>query len=101
MVSSWEGSASTNVPRIPVAPLIMGRVDEDISTRSPELGEQMSWNKNHLSRAPADACIPPPPFALFIQITACFVSGISVLDHANTSPVASGSGAMQAKVLLY
>ncbi|EEC69831.1 hypothetical protein OsI_00153 [Oryza sativa Indica Group] len=38
MVSSWEGSASTNVPRIPVAPLIMGRVDEDISTRSPELG---------------------------------------------------------------
>lgn len=61
MVSSWEGSASTNVPRIPVAPLIMGRVDEDISTRSPELGEQMSWNKNHLSRAPADACIPPPP----------------------------------------
>lgn len=98
-MSSWEGSASTNVPRIPVAPLIMGRVDEDISTRSPELGEQMSWNKNHLSLAPADACIPP--FCTVHPDHCMFVSGISVLDHANTSPVASGSGAMQAKVLLY
>uniref|UniRef100_A0A0D3EJ00 Glycosyltransferase 61 catalytic domain-containing protein n=1 Tax=Oryza barthii TaxID=65489 RepID=A0A0D3EJ00_9ORYZ len=89
MVSSWEGSASTNVPRIPVAPLIMGRVDEDISTRSPELGEQMSWNKNHLSLAPADACIPP--FCTVHPDHCMFVSGISVLDHANTSPVASGS----------
>uniref|UniRef100_A0A0E0JDE1 Glycosyltransferase 61 catalytic domain-containing protein n=1 Tax=Oryza punctata TaxID=4537 RepID=A0A0E0JDE1_ORYPU len=71
VVSSWEGSASTNVPRIPVAPLIMGRVDEDISTRSPELGSVLknenfkngtdSENKSRSERQAAISTENDPP----------------------------------------
>ncbi|KAL5226698.1 hypothetical protein ABZP36_014963 [Zizania latifolia] len=41
VVSSWEGSATANVPPRPVAPLIMVRFGDDLSRRSPELGADL------------------------------------------------------------
>uniref|UniRef100_A0A0D9UW51 Glycosyltransferase 61 catalytic domain-containing protein n=1 Tax=Leersia perrieri TaxID=77586 RepID=A0A0D9UW51_9ORYZ len=73
VVSSWEdGASSTNVPRIPVAPLIMATVDEDISTGSPELGSDLksgtykngtdSDNKpRSVKQAPISTENDPPP----------------------------------------